>query len=69
MGLLLAWAMVEVTQPTGVGLHPGLIKGDDFGALMVTTGMWQTVLFLVLHGRPLNTINRVRSGCWPATRP
>jgi hypothetical protein len=40
----------------GWRLHPGLIKGDDFGALTVTTGMWQTVLFLVLHGWPLNTI-------------
>jgi hypothetical protein len=39
-----------------VRLHPGLIKGGYLGALMVTTGMRQTVLFLVLHGWPLNTI-------------
>jgi hypothetical protein len=57
MGLLLAWTVVTVTDPAGSArTHSGLMKGSDFGALMVITGMWQTVLFVVLHGWPLNAI-------------
>ncbi len=57
VGLLLAWTVVTVTQPAGgARVHPGLMKGSDFGALMVTTGMWQTALFVVLRGWPLNII-------------
>ena len=57
IGLLLAWTVVAVAEPAGgARVHPGLMKGSEFGALMVTTGMWQTVLFVVLRGWPLNII-------------
>jgi hypothetical protein len=54
---LLTWTLVAVPEPAdAVRLHPGLMHGADFGALMVNIGMWQGVLFLVLRGWPLNTI-------------
>jgi hypothetical protein len=58
IGLLLTWTVVAVTRPAGgAHVHAGLMRGSDFGALMVTAGTWQTVLFVVLRGWPLNLIN------------
>jgi hypothetical protein len=57
IALLLTWVLVEVPPPVGgEPAHSGLLNGGDFGALMVTVGMWQTVLFVVLRGWPLNMI-------------
>jgi hypothetical protein len=57
VALALTWTVVEVTDPAGVArLHPGLMEGGDFGALIVTIGVWQTILFVVLRGWPLNLI-------------
>jgi hypothetical protein len=57
IAVLLAFAAVAVTHPVGVArLHGGPMEGKDFGALMVTMGVWQTVFFVVLRGWPFNLI-------------
>jgi hypothetical protein len=57
VALALTWTVVEVTHPVGgARLHPGLMEGSEFGALILTVSVWQTVLFVVLRGWPLNLI-------------
>jgi hypothetical protein len=51
------WTVVAVTEPVaGARVRPGLMDGADFGALIVTIAVWQTVFFVVLRGWPLNRI-------------
>ncbi|GGK95634.1 hypothetical protein ACFFWE_06245 [Sphaerisporangium melleum] len=58
-------AMVEVSVPVaGARAHAGLIGGAEFGALTVVAGTWETLLFVVLRGRPLNLIG---SRAWRLT--
>ncbi|TWF80273.1 hypothetical protein FHX44_116216 [Pseudonocardia hierapolitana] len=54
LALITAWAVALLLTRTLVA--PGVVGGADFGALMVTTGVWQTVLFVVLQGWPLDRI-------------
>jgi hypothetical protein len=57
VALLLTWTVIAVVEPVnGARPHPGLMDAADFGALVVTVGVWQTVLFVVLRGWPLNLI-------------
>src|SRR4051794_12342209 len=51
VALLLTWTVIAVVEPVnGARPHPGLMDAADFGALVVTVGVWQTVLFVVLRG-------------------
>jgi hypothetical protein len=51
------WTVVAVTEPVaGASVRPGLMGGADFGAMIVTIAVWQTVVFVVLRGWPLNLI-------------
>jgi hypothetical protein len=57
VALAMTWTLVEVNNPVGgARMHPGLMNGGEFGALIVIIGVWQTALFVVLRGWPLNLI-------------
>lgn len=56
VGLVLVWTLVRSASPWRS--WGGLVGGGDFGAFLVTVGVWQTMSFVVLRGRPFSDISR-----------
>ncbi|MEV4619846.1 hypothetical protein AB0J74_14200 [Asanoa sp. NPDC049573] len=58
--LLVYYFVADVRPPPGSGLHTqtGPMSGGSLGALLVTTGAWQTWLYVTWRGWPFNLIRR-----------
>jgi len=58
--LLVYYFVADVRPPPGSGLHTqtGPMSGASLGALLVTTGAWQTWLYVTWRGWPFNLIRR-----------